>query len=149
MDIEALRDEIKQFATDKMWISAQDAERLDSVLNRLRIREEALDFCAQQHMDLLETIAWLESKYEYVATMGKRAVDTCRAEITNKEIALASKPTQYAITAAIEADPRYLRLVDEAEQRRQFATYLATLRWGLKDRATMISNLYRRVPGVG
>jgi hypothetical protein len=148
--IEKLQNDIQTFLSVATWISKQDGQRVQKMLPLLRVRLDNLEEAMEVHMDLVMDLGWLVSKYERIHREAESAVTRHKAKFIADEYKINTENmTQHRANSVAESDPKYHQLQDEASRKSQWVSFLSTLRWSLKDRVEMASNLSKRNGGFG
>ncbi len=151
--VSRLLPEIKEFATSASWLSSQDAASICRIVPLYRVRADNLETALQSHMDLVQDLAWLTSKAERLVADTEAKVSKRRGWVVDTEVRINGgegvRLTKVVLDGLIEADTAYQKLIEELAQKKQWLSYLNTLKWGLKDRIQITNQLCMRTAGTG
>lgn len=130
------------------FVSERDAGRIKRLVDGMRLRQDALEEDMYRHMDLVDELGYLTTKYDEIHKKAVHKLENYAGEVVATQrkhlISIGGKITDFSLKAAVESDQIYQEYSADIDAKKRLLDFLDTLRWSLKDRSAIANSLIQR-----
>ena len=144
---EGLWPDMEAFIADELdtLVDAADVDRLRAALVQMQVRADWLTPCMENHEDLVMDLAFLDTKYEWVAADHRQKMERRKAEVMRRAKELGKSDKAAEVECRLDSRCEELAVVVAAIER--FTKFVRALSFSLKGREAILQRLsYRDRP---